>query len=133
MLRATDAHAKNFSIFLRPGGTYELTPLCDVLSAYPAIGTGANRLSPFRPKIAMAVCPKNTLRDIVRRHWLAVRKEHGVVAPDGRGVEVVIDNIITKTPKVVRSSRAMLPKKFPKRVADSILKGLQVAIDKLAG
>src|SRR5690606_24840596 len=26
MLRATDGHAKNFSIFLRQGGTYELTP-----------------------------------------------------------------------------------------------------------
>ncbi len=35
MLRATDGHAKNFSIFLRPGGTYELSPLYDVLSCLP--------------------------------------------------------------------------------------------------
>ncbi|MBC7202950.1 MAG: type II toxin-antitoxin system HipA family toxin [Pusillimonas sp.] len=136
MLRATDGHAKNFSIFLRPGGTYELTPLYDVLSAYPVIGRGANQLSPFKAKMAMAVRSKNThwvMRDIVRRHWLAVGKEHGIVAPDGRGAEVVLDDIVAQTPEVVRSVRAMLPEKFPEHVADSILNGLQVAADKLAG
>jgi len=136
MLRATDGHAKNFSIFLRPGGTYELTPLYDVLSAYPVIGTGANQLSPFKAKMAMAVRSKNAhwvMRDIARRHWLAVGTEHGVVAPDGRGAEVVLNDIVTQTPEVVRSVRALLPEKFPEQVADSILNGLQVAADKLAG
>ncbi|QIM48349.1 type II toxin-antitoxin system HipA family toxin [Pusillimonas sp. DMV24BSW_D] len=136
MLRATDGHAKNFSIFLRPGGTYELTPLYDVLSAYPVIGRGANQLSPFKAKMAMAVRSKNThwvMRDIVRRHWLAVGKEHGIVAPDGRGAEVVLGDMVEKTPEVVRSVRAMLPEKFPEHVANSILSGLQGAADKLAG
>lgn len=40
MLGATDGHAKNFSIFLHQNGAYELTPLYDVLSAYPIMGTG---------------------------------------------------------------------------------------------
>jgi serine/threonine-protein kinase HipA len=136
MLRATDGHAKNFSIFLRPGGTYELTPLYDVLSAYPVIGKSANQLSPFKAKMAMAVRSKNThwaMWDIVRRHWLAVGKEHGIVAPDGRGAEVVLDDMVEKTPEVVRSVRALLPENFPEHVADSILNGLQVAADKLAG
>ena len=136
MLRATDGHAKNFSIFLRPGGAYELTPLYDVLSAYPVIGTGANQLSPFKAKMAMAVRSKNThwvMRDIVRRHWLATGKEHGVVAPDGRGAETVLDDIVAQTPEVIRSVRALLPEKFPENVADSILNGLQVAAGKLAG
>jgi serine/threonine-protein kinase HipA len=136
MLRATDGHANNFSIFLRPDGISELTPLYDVLSAYPVIGRGANQLSPFKAKMAVAVRSKNThwvMRDIVRRHWLAVGKEHGVMAPDGRGAEIVLDDIVTKIPEVVRSVRAMLPDKFPEHVADSILNGLQVAADKLAG
>lgn len=127
MLRATDDHAKNSSIFLCLSGTYELTPLYDVLSAYPVISTGANQLSPFKAKMAMAVRSKNThwaMRDIVRRHWLEVGKEHGVVAPDGRGTEVVLDEIVEQTPEVVRSVRALLPEKFPKHVADSILNEL---------
>jgi serine/threonine-protein kinase HipA len=136
MLRATDGHAKNFSIFLRPGGTYELAPLYDVLSAYPLIGTGANQLSPFKAKMAMAVRSKNThwvMRDIVRRHWLAVGTEHGVVAPDGRGAEAILDVMVAQTPEVVRTVRALLPERFPQPVADSILNGLQAAADMLAG
>lgn len=135
MLRATDGHAKNFSIFLRPGGTYELTPLYDVLSAYPVIGTGANQLSPFKAKMAMCVRSKNkhwAMHEIVRRHWLNVGTEHGVVTPDGRGTEAVLDELMAQTPEVVSTVRALLPEKFPAHVADSILNGLQVAANQLA-
>ena len=72
------------------------------------------------------------MRDILRRHWLAVGAEHGVVAPDGGGVEAVLDDLISRTPDVVRSVRAILPPAFPRHVADSILDGLQAAADKLA-
>lgn len=44
LLAATDGHAKNFSIHLLPQAHYQLTPLYDVLSAWPVIGKGANRL-----------------------------------------------------------------------------------------
>lgn len=136
MLRATDGHAKNFSIFLRPGGSYELTPLYDVLSAYPILGTGANMLSPFKVKMAMAVRTKNThwkMHEILRKHWLVLGSEHGVVTPEGRGAEFVIDDLIARTPEVIRTVRALLPDDFPQTVADSILNGLQHAADKLAG
>lgn len=135
MLRATDGHAKNFSIFLRQGGTYELTPLYDVLSAYPVIGKAAKRLSPYDAKMAMAVRSKNphwVMRDILRRHWIAVGTEHGVVNPDGKGVEHVLDDLVARTPGVVKTVRALLPAGFPMHVADCILNGLQEAADKLA-
>jgi serine/threonine-protein kinase HipA len=135
MLRATDGHAKNFSIFLRPGGTYELTPLYDVISAYPVIGTGAKQLSPFKAKMAMAVRSKNThwvMREIVRRHWLALGAEHGVQSSDGRNTAGVLDDIVAQTPEVVRTVRALLPNTFPAHLADSILNGLQIVANKLA-
>lgn len=136
MLRATDGHAKNFSLFLRHGGSYELTPLYDVLSAYPILGEGPGKLSPFRAKMAMAVRSKNAhwaMRDILRRHWLAVGAEFGVVTANGRGAEFVIDDLIGRTPDVVRTVRARLPDGFPKAVADSILEGLEAAAEKLGG
>jgi serine/threonine-protein kinase HipA len=135
MLRATDGHAKNFSIFLRRGGTYELTPLYDVLSAYPVMGKGAHQLSPFKARMAMAVRSQNPhwgMQEIVRRHWVAVGTEHGVVTPDGLGVEAVLDSLVEKTPEVVRAVRAILPAKFPTYVADSVLEGLLTAANKLA-
>lgn len=115
MLRATDGHAKNFSIFLNAFGSSRLTPLYDVLSAYPVIGKGANQLSPFKAKMSMAVRARNThwvMRDILRRHWLTVSADHGVVGPDGRGVEAVVDNLVARTPGVMATVRARLPDDF---------------------
>lgn len=135
MLAATDGHAKNFSIFLRPGGAYELTPLYDVLSAYPVMGVGANKLSPFKARMAMAVRTKNPhwkMQDIQRRHWLALGAEYGVVTADGREAKFVIDDLATRTPEVVRTVRGLLPAGFPESLADSILGGLQSAADRLA-
>jgi serine/threonine-protein kinase HipA len=37
LLGATDGHAKNFSVFLSPGGRFRMTPLYDVLSAQPSL------------------------------------------------------------------------------------------------
>lgn len=36
LIGATDGHAKNFSVFLRPGGGLKLTPMYDVLSVQTA-------------------------------------------------------------------------------------------------
>jgi serine/threonine-protein kinase HipA len=50
LLAATDGHAKNFSIRLQAGGAYALTPVYDVLSAWPIIGNGKNQL-PRRTRV----------------------------------------------------------------------------------
>src|SRR5690606_6062685 len=48
MLRAPDGHAKNFSLSIRPKGAYALTPLYDVMSAWPVIGDAPNKLSEYK-------------------------------------------------------------------------------------
>ena len=136
LLCATDGHAKNFSLFLRPGGRYQLTPLYDVLSAYPVLGEGPSRISPFKARMAMAVRAKNAhwkMREIHRRHWLEVGTRHGVVAEDGRGAQFVVDELVERTPRVVAAVREELPRDFPEPLADSILDGLQDAAHRLAG
>jgi serine/threonine-protein kinase HipA len=136
MLCATDGHAKNFSLFLRPGGRYQLTPLYDVLSAYPVLGEGPEKISPFKTKMAMAVRSKNAhwkMRDILWRHWIALGTRHGIVNEDGRQVQFILDDLIARTPGVVDAVRAKLPVNFPEQTADSILGGLQDAANKLKG
>jgi serine/threonine-protein kinase HipA len=135
LLCATDGHAKNFSLFLRPGGRYQLTPLYDVLSAYPILGAGPGKMSSFKAKMAMSVRSKNAhwkMREILRRHWLAVGEHHGVTTPDGRGAAFVIDDLVERTPQVIETVRAQLPMNFPAALADSVLAGLRDAADKLA-
>jgi len=135
MLCATDGHAKNFSLFLRPGGRYDMTPLYDVLSAYPLLGKGPNKLSPFTARMAMAVRATNPhwkMREIVRRHWLAVGQRHGIIGPNGESTATLLDDLIAQTPGVIATVTALLPDGFPASVAEHIFTGLQAAADKLA-
>ncbi len=136
MLCAPDGHAKNFSLALRPGGAYALTPLYDVMSAYPLLGEGPGSLSPHRIRLAMAVRSRNPhwkMRDVRRRHWLELGRRYGIVTVDGRDAESVLDDLALRTPEVIRTVRARLPETFPHALADAILGGLQSAADKLAG
>ena len=135
MLCATDGHAKNFSLFLRPGGTYAPTPIYDVLSAYPILGEGPGKLSPFKARMAMAVRSTDAhwkMRDILRRHWLAQGARYGIAAPDGGGTDELIDDLIAKTPGVIDTVRNRLPENIPEALADAILDGLRQAALKLS-
>lgn len=136
MLCATDGHAKNFSIFLRQRDTFALTPLYDVLSAYPIIGTGARKLSPYKAKMAMAIRSTNAhykMREILRRHWIAVGERYGITTPDGKPVANVLEDLVARTPGVIEAVRAQLPLDFPEHVVDPVFTGLQDAANKLAG
>ena len=84
----------------------------------------------------MAVRSQNAhwkMRDILRRHWIAVGQRHGVSTEDRRPADALIDELIAQTPQVVTTVRAQLPPEFPMLVADSILEGLQGAADGLRG
>ncbi|PTT89652.1 toxin HipA [Pelomonas sp. HMWF004] len=135
MLCATDGHAKNFSLFLRPGGRYQLTPLYDVLSAYPVLGEGPSKISPFRAKLAMAVRSKNAhwkVRDILPRHWAALGARHGVLTQDGREAEQLIHEIAAQVPAVIANVSARLPQGFDGRLSDAIFDGMRDAAKRLA-
>jgi serine/threonine-protein kinase HipA len=130
LLGAPDGHAKNFSIFLRPSG-FALTPLYDVMSAYPLLGNGPGRIAPQKIKLAMAVRSRNPhwrMSDIRRRHWHAVAKRHGLEDKVGGW----IDGLVQATPGVVQAVNARLPSGFPQHVADAILQGLSDAAARLA-
>jgi serine/threonine-protein kinase HipA len=134
MLCATDGHAKNFSIFLRPGGAFEMTPLYDVLSVYPLLGEEPGKLSPHKARLAMAVRSKNAhwqINKVMRRHWQAVGERYGIVLPKGFAVNDVIDKVVAFTPDVVQRVQQALPPDFPAEVADPIFNGLLEAAVRL--
>lgn len=123
MLAATDGHAKNFSLFLLPGGRYRLTPLYDVLSAWPVAGTGPNQLDYEKLRLAMAVRGKNThyrLRDIQRRHFNDMAQKCGL----SRDMEDLIDELVSRTSHVLEALSRALPPDFPTDVFDAVANGL---------
>lgn len=135
MLRAPDGHAKNFSLAIRPKGAYRLTPLYDVMSAWPLIGEGQGQLSEHKIRQAMAIRSTNAhwrMKEVQRRHWLELGKRYGVLDDGGRQMDVVIDGIVARTPGVIAETLAALPRDFPEHVASPILLGLERAARQLA-
>jgi serine/threonine-protein kinase HipA len=130
LLAAIDGHAKNFSIFLLPGGTYRLTPRYDILSAYPVLGKGRGQLSPHKIKMAMAVSGKNRhyrWQEISARHWLETAKRCGF--PE---MQEIIQEVLDRTPRVLKQAGDLLPRGFPTAIAESILNGTAAAARRLA-
>lgn len=130
MLAAPDGHAKNFSVFIEPGGRYSLTPLYDLLSTYPILGTGANQSSPQKLRLAMAV--HGTSRHYhwarrLKRHWLMTAS----VCDFASEVETVLAELVAQTPNVIASVASRLPRGFSAAVSVPILKGLEKASTQL--
>lgn len=131
MLAAIDGHAKNFSVFIEPRGHFRLTPRYDVLSAYPVLGHGKGKLAPEKAKMAMAVWGTNRhykWREIRRSHFEHSAADCGL----GSSAQALIDELVERTPEVIRQVSAAIPARFPDTVSASILEGLEQAARRLA-
>jgi serine/threonine-protein kinase HipA len=132
MLCAPDGHAKNFSIALEAGGAYTLTPLYDVLSAYPVLGKKANQLAPEKVKMAMAAIGSNRhylWKRILPRHWLSTAKACGF---DEGGALAIIHDLVDRTDSAIATVSARMPAGFPVKVSEPIFQGLKSAAATLA-
>jgi serine/threonine-protein kinase HipA len=131
LLCAIDGHAKNFSVFLQSGGNFQLTPLYDVLSAYPVLGNGAGKLAPKKVKMAMALEGGSRhyhWYTMQRRHWIETARRCGIPQSE---MEKILSEIVEKVPSVVTAVGKQIPKAFPSTVADAILDGLTQAASRL--
>ena len=130
LLRAPDGHAKNFSTHLLPGGAFQLTPLYDVMSAYPIIGNGPNLWSPHDVRMAMALLGKNRhyhMATIQRRHFNSTARQVGF----GPDAEAIIQDLIAKTPGAIANAQLNLPANFSQKVLNDVLGGLEQAVARL--
>jgi serine/threonine-protein kinase HipA len=122
LLAATDGHAKNFSIQHRRGGRVGMTPLYDVLSAWPIIGDGPNQVAYPRAKLAMAVRSENLhyrLRDIQPQRWKRLTDSSGgPVRQRMKGMAVASGSALD-------AIEPHLPPGFPGRIWTSIAQGVR--------
>lgn len=123
LLAATDGHAKNFSIFLLPGGAYRMTPLYDVISVWPVIGHGPNLVAWQEAKLAMAVRSKNVHHELARiqtRHWQGLAQRSGA-----EGVWEAMQALVARVEPAIAAVQRQLPAGFPERTAQTIFDGLR--------
>ena len=129
LLAAIDGHAKNFSIYIQAGGIYHLTPLYDILSAYPCLAK--RNLEERKIKMAMAVRGANRQYHwfkILNRHWISTAKTCHF-PPDE--MEAIISEILQRLDGVIASVARQVPTNFPSSVVEPIFNGLLHARDRL--
>jgi serine/threonine-protein kinase HipA len=121
LIGATDGHAKNFSIFLGPGGSYRLTPLYDVLSAQPSLDS--RQIERKQMKLAMAVGATNHYRidGVQRRHFI---ETGGAAGLSKSVVESVMEEIVATADRAVTQLADELPVRFRKSIHSSVSKAV---------
>lgn len=117
LIGATDGHAKNFSVFLRPGGSYSLTPFYDVLSAQPSLD--AHQIELKQMKLAMSVGANRHYRidEIQARHFVQTANRAGL--SETIAYET-ISEIAQQGANVLESLEAALPEGFPEHIHVSV-------------
>jgi len=129
LLAATDGHAKNFSLHQSSGGHYRMTPLYDVLSAWPIIGPGASQIARQKTKLAMSLRGTRKhykLDEINTRHWQGLAQRSGVI----NLWERMIDFTESADAALQRVERK-LPDAFPERVFTKIASGVRGQVKRL--
>jgi serine/threonine-protein kinase HipA len=121
MLAATDGHAKNYSLSLLPGGAHRLTPLYDILSAWPIAGPGAQQVADDKLKMAMALrgkSPHYHVKTIQPRHFLETAKREGYADMEGSMLRMA-----ARVPAALEEIAKQLPDDFPDALFDKVSKG----------
>lgn len=127
LIGATDGHAKNFSVFLSPGGSYRMTPLYDILTAQPALN--ARQIERKQMKMAMSVGKNRHYRfdQIHGRHFVQTAMRSGM---SKKRAMAIIEEITVCAPKALESANANLPKDFTTSVVDAVS---ECVTDRLTG
>lgn len=117
LIGATDGHAKNFSIFLLPGGHFHMTPLYDVLTAQPSFIQ--NQLNKKQIKLAMFVGNSRHYRldKIYGRHFVETAHKAGM---RDEQIQPIIKSIIDQAAAAFKSVREKLPEGFPEDIYSSV-------------
>lgn len=122
LMGATDGHAKNFSVFLRPGGRFQLTPLYDVISAQPSVDSKQLPWKNFGLAMSFGTKPHYKMRQIAPRHFFQTAEKAGI---GKETVASIIEELRDEAAAALDRVSADLPQNFPVNIADSISNGIK--------
>ncbi len=120
LIGATDGHAKNFSIFLGPGGRFNMTPLYDVLTAQPSLD--AHHIVKKQMKLAMSAGNSRhyTMESIQGRHFGQTVERAGLPAAIAHNALEEVANTAATAFKAVEKQ---LPAGFSEEIHSSVHSG----------
>ena len=121
LLGAIDGHAKNFSVFLYPGGGFQPTLLYDVMSAQHLLD--GKQLQRKNMKFAMSVGKNRHYRihEIQPRHFRQTAIRAGL---SERIADTALNQVSENLSTAIETVCASLPSDFPVELRDSIAEGV---------
>lgn len=125
LIGATDGHAKNFSIFLGPGGRFRMAPLYDVLTAQPSLDAGQIPRKKFKLAMSVGKSRHYSVNEIVPRHFMQSAEMAGVGTPVMRKL---FEDVAANAERQFETVISSLQRGFP----DEIVESLRLAIGKRA-
>jgi serine/threonine-protein kinase HipA len=128
LLAATDGHAKNFSVFLFPGGGFRLTPLYDVMSTQPLFNAGQLRRNAMKLAMSVGNSGHYRLHEIMPRHFIESAAQAGMPA---EVVQSIVDELKTDMPAALDAVCNELPDDFPESIRNSICNGARERLRRL--
>lgn len=129
MLAAIDGHGKNFSLFIEAGSSYRMTPLYDVISAFPLFAHGG--IQEKKAKMAMALEGKNR-----QYHFSMIQPRHFICTAERVGfssqkVVEMMQQMADEAEHVIADVTAKLPAGFPPSISSAIFLGFKEQADKI--
>lgn len=117
LLGATDGHAKNFSIFLGPGGRFQLTPIYDVLTAQPSLA--GRQIERKQMKLAMSVGDSRHYRmdEIKGHHFVQTTEKAGL---PGSLARAVLAEVANTADTALDTMEKQLPPGLPEEIHTSV-------------
>lgn len=122
MLGATDGHAKNFSIFISPGGRYKLTPLYDVLTVQPSLDAGQLQRKQFKMAMSAGKNRHYLVNEILPRHFQQTADIAGV---GRKTMASILEDLSANAVRQAESAIAALPYNFPDALITSTMNALK--------
>ncbi|MBZ9775151.1 type II toxin-antitoxin system HipA family toxin [Mesorhizobium sp. CO1-1-8] len=117
LIGATDGHAKNFSIFLSPGGRFRMTPLYDVLTAQPSLDAGQIPRKKFKLSMSVGKSRHYSVHEIMPRHFMQTADIAGVGTPVMRRI---FEDIAANAEKQTEAVISKLRRGFPEQLVGSV-------------
>lgn len=121
LIGAPDGHAKNFSIFLSPGGRYRMTPLYDVMSLQPNFIAKELRNKQFKLAMAIGTGRHYLMDTLTPRHFMQSAKTAGMNLYDALSM---LQTLKQQAPAALEHAIAQMPNGFPASITDHIAAGL---------
>jgi serine/threonine-protein kinase HipA len=129
LIGATDGHAKNFSIFLGPGGRFYLTPVYDVLTAQPSLDDRQIERKQMKLAMSVGISRHYKIEDISGRHFIQTAERAGL--PRALASETLAE-VAQAADGALTEIEKQLPRGFPDKIHNSVKSAVSARISRVS-